>query len=306
MEKRDRTIAFDGEDDLVLSCRRSLERLLRDIRSPAAFGEVWSKLEAHPLYREAKGHWGSGSGSERQRLWEGLCREMERMAYATRPFCLRCGECCRRGSPTLVQEDLPLLRRGKISRLELITLRRGEIGFSNDGRGLILLKEERVKIKEKSRGRECLFFEATIPGCRIYEDRPLQCRLQECWNPDRYQGLEGRRFLSRKDLFGSDDPLWPVIESHERHCDCSALQEALSRLRRGMPEAEEEIVAACLFDRKVRRQLWQGQGIAPKHQLFLIGRPLTDLLSAYGVLLAERNGRMRLLRSQTGDETHEP
>ncbi len=143
---------------------------------------------------------------------------MEKAAYATRPYCLRCGDCCRQGSPTLYVEDMTILRQGIIKRLDLLTLRPGEIGFSNATQDLVLLPEERIKIKEKPGGRECLFLDSETKGCSIYEDRPLQCRVMECWNPDNFQGLNSHTFLSRKELLNPDDPLIPIIESHTKRC----------------------------------------------------------------------------------------
>jgi Fe-S-cluster containining protein len=280
MEGKTPETGREGETDLASSCRKALEGLLRDIHAPVTLREVWPRLEADPLYREAKKRWTTLTVSQRGRVWEDLCRKMERVAYDTRPYCLRCGECCRRGSPTLVGEDLPILKQGKISRLELLTLRQGEIGFSNEQGEPVLLQEERIKIREKPGTRECLFYEAAVRGCRIYDDRPFQCRLQECWNPDRFRELSLQRFLTRKDLLGPDDPLWPIIETHERRCAIPPLLEALNRRRRGLAGAEEILREAQRFDEETRRRLQEEYGIQPIFQLFLIGRPLKEVLLA--------------------------
>jgi Fe-S-cluster containining protein len=239
---------------------------------------------------------------DQERRWEALCREMEKAAYATRPYCLRCGDCCRQGSPTLYLADMPILRQGSIRRVDLITLRDGEIGFSNATQDLILLPEERIKVKEKPGGRECIFLDAETKGCNIYEDRPLQCRVMECWNPDTFQGLDGYEFLSRNELLNPEDPLIPIIESHTKRCSVSDLQEALSRTKKGFAAAQDEALDILFFDRHLREYLTQEQGIGPENQVFLIGRPVSDLIYSFGFRIEEgSDGKINLVLNTKGN-----
>ncbi len=212
------------------------------------------------------------------------------------PYCLRCGDCCRQGSPTLYVEDMTILRQGIIKRLDLLTLRPGEIGFSNATQDLVLLPEERIKIKEKPGGRECLFLDPETKGCSIYEDRPLQCRVMECWNPDNFQGLNSHAFLSRKELLNPDDPLIPIIESHTKRCGVTDLQEALSGIKKGMAAAQDEALDILFFDQHLREYLNQEQGIALENQVFLIGRPVSDLIYSFGFRIEEdSDGQLTLV-----------
>lgn len=266
-------------EDLV---KKSLERLLEEIHSPAETAEVWAGWQSKPIYQDLISHWSDWNKAHRESRWEALCRELEKTAYGTRPFCLRCGECCRKGSPTLYLEDLDILKRGIIKRTELITLRSGEIGFSNDVQDLMLITEERIKVKEKPGGRECLFLETATNGCRIYEDRPLQCRVMECWNPDQYKELNSKKYLSRKELLNPEDPLWPVIESHNQRCALPRLQKALSRLKRGFTDVQEEAVDILLYDHHIRGFIEEKYEIGRENQLLLFGRPLSDLLLSFG------------------------
>ena len=260
----------------------SLERLLEEIHSPLNIGEVLPNLQAKDIYQKVIKHWPDWNKAHRESRWEALCRELEKTAYGTRSFCLRCGECCQKGSPTLYTEDLGILKRGIVKRTELITLRPGEIGFSNVTNDLVLLTEERVKVKEKPGSRQCLLFNPENQGCRIYEDRPLQCRVMECWNPDGYQSLEAQLFLSRKELLSPHDPMLPVIEAHERRCAVSKLQEALSRIRRGRTSAQEEALDILMYDRHLRGFMEEKHGIGQESQVLLFGRPLFDLLPSFG------------------------
>lgn len=263
-------------------CRLSLERLLQEIHSPASWADLWPALRTNPVYQDLFENWSSWTESYRERRWEAWCREMEKAAYQTRPYCLKCGECCRQGSPTLYVEDAPILRRGIIKRWDLLTLRAGEIGFSPETQDLLLLPEERIKVKEKPGGRECLFLDSEAKGCLIYDDRPFQCRTMECWNPEKYQGLKGRAFLSRKELLNPDDPLISLLESHAGRCAISDLQQALGRIKRGFADAQDEALDILFFDQHLREYLDKEQGISPASQLFLIGRPVLDLIYSFG------------------------
>ena len=262
--------------------KQSLEYMLKEIHSPSTLEEAWPDMQAKDVFQNLIKHWPDWNKAHRESRWEALCRELEKTAYGTRPFCLRCGECCLKGSPTLYADDLGILRQGIIKRTELITLRHGEIGFSNVTNDLVLLTEERVKVKEKPGSRQCLFLNPGDKGCRIYEDRPLQCRVMECWNPDDYQSLDSHRFLSRKELLSPDDPIIPVIEAHEKRCAIPKLQEALSSINKGRASAQEEALDVILYDQHLRRLLEEQKGIGPENQVFLFGRPLKDLIPSFG------------------------
>ena len=266
-------------EDLV---KKSLESLLEEIHSPAEIEKVWTDWQSRPIYQDLIRHWPDWNKAHRESRWEALCRELEKAAYGTRPFCLRCGECCRKGSPTLYLEDLGILKRGIIKRSELITLRSGEIGFSNVTDDLVLLAEERVKVKEMPGSRQCLFLNPENQGCLIYEDRPLQCRVMECWNPEGYQALDARLFLSRKELLSPHDPLIPVIEVHEKRCAVSKLQEALSKIQKGRTSAQEEALDILLYDHHIRGFMEEKHGIGRENQALLFGRLLFDLLPSFG------------------------
>ncbi len=268
--------------EIEILAKQTLDHLLKEIHSPAELGEVWPDLQAKDVFQNLIRYWSGWNKAHRESRWKVLCRELEKTAYGTRPFCLRCGECCQKSSPTLYIDDLGIIRRGIIKRTELITLRCREIGFSNVTNDLVVLTEERVKVKEKQGNRHCLFFNPEDRSCRIYDNRPLQCRVMECWNPNEYQSLDSRRFLSRKDLLNPDDPLIPLIEAHEKHCALSRLQKALSRIRQGDISAREEALDIIFYDQHLRRLLDDQKGIRPENQVFLIGRPLSELIPSLG------------------------
>jgi Fe-S-cluster containining protein len=285
--------------------RESFRSLLGDVHAPVSVDDLWPSLQTNPVCRDIIENWSAWTESDRERRWADLCREMERTVYGSRPHCLRCGDCCQKGSPILYDEDIQILRKGVIRRRELLTLRPGEIGYSNMTQGLVLLAEERIKIKEKPGGRECLFLDPKTRGCRIYEDRPRQCRIMECWNPDNFKTLDSQNFLSRKELLNPDDPLVPVIESHTKRCSVFHLQQALSRIKKGISSGRDEALEMLLFDQHLREYLDREQGIAPENQLFLFGRPTCDLIRSFGFSL-EKEGEGKIVLGFHGSSNQGP
>ena len=285
--------------EVEAECKQSLERLLKEIHSPASLDDLWPVIQTNSVFQDLIGNWSSWTESYRERCWASLCREMEKAAYATRPYCLRCGDCCRQGSPTLYLEDLPILRAGIIRRIDLLTLRAGEIGFSNVSQDLVLLEEEQVKVKEKPGSRECLFLDTGTGFCAIYENRPIQCRVMECWNPDLYNDLKDNKYLTRKELLNPDDSLIPIIESHSGRCSVSDLQQALGRVKRGFADAQDQVLDILFFDQHLREYLDKELGIKYESQLFLIGRPVSELIRSFGFIIEEDSeGKIRLVFPQ--------
>ena len=286
----EKQVVKENSNEVEVGSKQSLERLLKEIHSPTSLDDLWPAIQTNSVYQDLFENWSSWAGSYRERRWEVLCREMEKAAYATRPYCLQCGDCCRQGSPTLSVEDMPLLRQGIIKRMDLLTLRAGEIGFSNATQDLVLLPEERIKVKEKPGSRECLLLDSETNRCSIYEDRPLQCQGMECWNPENFDVLSSQPFISRRQLLNPDDPLIPFIESHSKQCAVSDLQDALSRIKKGLATAQEEALDILFFDQHLREYLTQEQGVDPENQLFLIGRPVSDLIHSFGFRIEEDMG----------------
>jgi Fe-S-cluster containining protein len=256
--------------------------MLQEIHSPASFQEVWPAFQSEPSFRQAIGLWTDWSKDRREAHWLVLSRALERKAYATRPYCLRCGECCRKGSPTFYREDIELVRLGVVQREQLITLRPGEVGFSQETRGLVVLAEERLKIREKPGSRECLFFASAGGSCTIYGHRPVQCRNLECWNPEGSEKPASLVFLKRKDLINPDDPLLAVMENHDTKCSPENLEKALKKISAGEASSQEEALEMLSFDRDLRHLLGEKYGLSPDQLTFLFGRPLQDLLPALG------------------------
>src|SRR5208337_3602192 len=97
-------------------------------------------------------------------------------AYATRPYCIRCGTCCTKGSPTLNMHDLELFTNNIVRPSDLLTIRKGELARAAGSDELERTEKELVKIQEVPGNNTCIFFKSGEKECSIYESRPLQCR----------------------------------------------------------------------------------------------------------------------------------
>ena len=118
-------------------------------------------------------------------------------AYATRPYCIRCGTCCAKGSPTLTVGDLELFTRDIVKPSDVLTIRKGELARSAGCDELERTEQELIKIREAPGNNACVFFRPGDKECSIYESRPLQCRRQECWNPQDPDEIGNQEMLAQ-------------------------------------------------------------------------------------------------------------
>ncbi|MGB6065343.1 MAG: YkgJ family cysteine cluster protein, partial [Desulfomonilaceae bacterium] len=117
-----------------------------------------------------------------EEIWTLVRQLLLKAAYATRPHCIRCGTCCTKGSPTLLEDDMELFKRDVLKPGDVITIRAGEPTYSNETEEVASTRDELIKIREVPGSKTCIFYEKSGSTCSIYESRPVQCRNQECWN----------------------------------------------------------------------------------------------------------------------------
>ena len=210
------------------------------------------------------------------------------MAYSTRPYCIRCGECCRLGSPSFQLEDEDLLTEGFISIRQVYTLRRGEpVRFNIQGRPGVL-PNELIKIKEKPEQEHCSFYLESQRGCGIYDHRPLQCRFQECWNPEGLKKLWDRSKLTRHNLLEIDEDLMELLKVHDERCDPALINSVFAAYHQsGDPAVLEQVLDILRRDLAVRTLAITRLRRDEEELDFLFGRPLTEIIRVYGLRVEE-------------------
>lgn len=203
-------------------------------------------------------------------------------AYATRPYCIRCGKCCMTGSPTLLHEDRRLFTDGSLKPEHIMTIRAGEPAYFNVTGEAGHSAVEMLKVREVSGTRTCIFFEP--PGaCGIHDFRPAQCRFQECWNPAGAAAKSHMARLTRRDLLHDSGEFWRIIERHEERCSFDAFIAAIARLQATNGQTVTELLELLRFDQHVRSFVGDKLEIAPDDMVFFFGRPLSECIRTYGL-----------------------
>lgn len=214
------------------------------------------------------------------------------------PECHRCGECCRRGGPTLMQEDAPLLREGWLPLDAVVCLRAGEWA-RHDGGGsqttafvpgkdnVAPLSVEMLKLAgagDSVHPWRCRYLDSAdgVSVCTVHAHRPLQCRTLFCRDTAPLEQLMERgNFLHREQLFAllaEREPraaLWAQLaRAHEEACSaveyfrCCAETSDTARARRAEMER---------YDRAFRELCVERQALAPDLLPLVLGRPLAAL-----------------------------
>lgn len=214
------------------------------------------------------------------------------------PECRRCGECCRRGGPTLMREDAALVREGVFPLAGIVCLRAGEWA-RHDGGGshttnaapgkdnVAPLSVEMLKLAgagDSAHPWRCRYLGSTdgLSVCTVHAHRPLQCRTLFCTHTAPLEQLMERGdFLNREQLFAllaEREPraaLWAQLaRAHEEACSaadyfrCCAGTSDEARARRAEMER---------YDRAFRQLCVERQALEPDLLPLVLGRPLAAL-----------------------------
>jgi len=201
----------------------------------------------------------------------------------TVPFtCRRCGTCCRKGGPAFHFADRPLIEKGTIPLRNLFTIRKGE-RVKDPIRGVVrAVSTELIKLKGISNTWTCTFFNEGDFSCRIYTERPLECRLLKCWDTTDVEEMAARDCLTRRHLLEGVAGLWEMVAEHEARCGCEKLAEMMAYLKKERQKRTENAIAEILnYDRHLRRLVVEKSRIDPEILDFLFGRPLEKILAMF-------------------------
>jgi len=270
--------------DFVAAVRLALRLVLASIHVEGHYDQVIAELKREPCYRDLNNTWEKLDPAARDHKWQDLMEKLVQIAYASRPYCLRCGDCCRQGSPSLHLEDAELLTLGQISTRQVYTIRRGEPVRHNIEGGLGVLSHELIKINESPEGRHCTFYSEQDSSCLIYDHRPLQCRSQECWNPAASEQLWKQDKLTRRHLLTQDHDLLELLEVHDERCSPEKLDAAFEQLHEtGDVAVLDQILDMLSQDTAFRTFFSTRLGRDPEELGFLLGRPMVEIVRAYGM-----------------------
>lgn len=273
----------------------SIQELMRNPENRVPPERVVLQLTHDPDFQATLKAWNSMNGGERVAAWKKVLGLAEQHAREILPACLQCGECCRMGSPTLHLEDLELLQKGAISWSAVYTLRRGEPVHSPFKKDLFFLLDERIKIKEKPGSRECLYLDPSTQQCRIYADRPLQCRAQACWDPAPAEDLSRQPYLTRRDIFKDVELLLEIMAEHDRRCRFDQLAAAFKEMEATHGASVDRVLQLLSYEEHFRHVIGEKLKI-PNEELDLVfGRSFAALVEIFGCTVKTEPDGTRVL-----------
>lgn len=219
--------------------------------------------------------------------------------------CLGCGTCCLTSSPTLYAEDLERLSPEGLPRRALYALRAGErVSSAREGTSR-LLERELIKLREGRSGQNaaglgCLFLENG--RCQVYEARPLQCRVLECWSGRHAGQLAGQPRLSRVMLFEADETALALMAEYDLKLPALELTKALQATAQGDAQAASQVLAMLELDHNLRSGVSQRYGYSAQDLDLMWGRSAVLVARSHGLEpRLNQEGRV-VLQSLRADE----
>ncbi|MFW5734556.1 MAG: YkgJ family cysteine cluster protein [Oceanidesulfovibrio sp.] len=212
--------------------------------------------------------------------------------------CVRCGECCRRSTPALHQEDLDLIGGSDgLDLVHLVTFRRGEL-VRDQVRGVLApLDQEVVKLRSARDSWACMFLvdRDGRAGCARYEARPLECRLLLCKDPRALAEAYGVGRVTRNDIIGPRGRLAELVQAHEAQCGYEELAAFARRFHCDSSDtaAAKALLAAVHFDSRARELVCERLRDKRAEEraavaACVLGRPLPETMTMFGLAVVEQ------------------
>ena len=198
--------------------------------------------------------------------------------------CIRCGTCCKKDGPAFHHEDKHLIEKGTLLSKHLYTIREGEPVYENVKGCIVTAPSDIIKIKSKDHSRACMFLDEKTLRCSIYESRPKECRVLQCWDTRKLEKMYAKNRLTRKDLLQDINDLWELVSDHQRRCDYREIQRLLSFSDSKSGEyGPAQVCEMVRYDTHFRKLLAEKGGMDPDPMDFLFGRPLAETIQRFGI-----------------------
>lgn len=208
--------------------------------------------------------------------------------------CIRCGTCCKKGGPALHWGDRLLFKKGVLHIAHVYTLRKGELVRNLDEK-LMALDTEIIKIKGQHSAWTCMFFDTQTNACKIYDNRPTECRALKCWDVREFKKTMAQPYLKRADLMDKRDAILQMIDAHEKRCSYQILESVARQL--GGPNAQkatDTILDLVERDEFMRPLVSKKLNLSPEVMDFLFGRSLATTIQMFGVRVKKQGNTVFL------------
>lgn len=214
--------------------------------------------------------------------------------------CIRCGTCCTKGGPGFHHADKTLIEKGVIHSRYLYTLRKGELAYDNVRGCLAPVDDDVIKLKGRNDSWACVFFDEDRKACEIYDTRPLECKVLQCWDTQQLENIYDKNRLTRKDLLSDIKGLWDLICDHQSRCDYDRIRGLVNALSSSAKKsAQKELTEIIQYDTQIRKLVVSDGGLDVEMLDFLFGRPLIKTIGNYGLRVDSNQKRIRLVPSRT-------
>jgi len=282
IEKHTAAAAGWGEEAFAEHWQAYIDDLAAADEIKLPIERVQFEAEQSPMYQEVAAKWAGMTGEERAAAWPKLLEAVPEALASMSPICVRCGHCCRQGSPSLHTEDLDLLREEKIPWDVLVTLRKGEPVRGLDSDKPFYLQEERIKLRERPGTGECVFFDAAEASCTIYADRPIQCRAQACWDEEEAKLILNEPLLTRRHIFADVKAFLELLEEHDARCSFDKMREVFEELKQTEGKTVDQVIELLAFDEHFREFVCEKMKIPAGIVDMVFGRSLSDRVRLFG------------------------
>lgn len=289
---------------LLANWHMYLRTILEEGRSELPFERLLFQAQADSIYSDTVANWSKMSGKEKQDAWKSLIEMAEKGKDEMLPICVRCGVCCKNGSPTLAKDDLELVSSGHIPIESLMTIRQGEPVHSKNSDSAYLLPEEKIKIKEKPDTKTCAMYDEARNSCELHPHKPAQCRAQSCWDPTVSQEQATAPSLWRTEILAGADQMLELITAHENRASHVQFVKIFETLGTEGDVAMAPLLKMLAFDEQVR-EFARNELSIPKEALpFLFGKSLAEKTQLFGYRVEYLEDGTRIL--QPMDAASEP
>lgn len=208
--------------------------------------------------------------------------------------CRRCGICCRKNGPVLHIQDKHLILEKILSPENMVVLRAGEPAMDNISGKPVLLEGEIIKVRGKKAGSwSCVFHDHETNLCSIHSNRPRQCRVLECWNPEKMMQSYKQDLLTRNHLLAEKSALEEIIALHESKCSVRQLVQLIKDDLVIPGQNSREIKSIISYDQTFRKTFQEKTKINQKALDYYLGRPLEEIINPIIKFLGNFNPHQR-------------
>ncbi|EFK10616.1 conserved hypothetical protein [delta proteobacterium NaphS2] len=211
-----------------------------------------------------------------------------------RTHCIRCGECCAATGPSLQKADLPLFFNHVIDGTSLYTIRKGELVRDNIHDRLEFTHQEIIKLRDRETGKGCILYDEDEKACTIYANRPSQCQAFSCWDHTEFNRIFSGPKAQRADIV-KDPNLLRLIFAHEEKCSYQIISSHVKQISDQGESAVQKILDILQYDREIRRLTKEKLAIDPSEMDLLFGRPLSDTIHMFGLMVQQETDGSFLL-----------